>query len=229
MTNWKDIWLNRSLTLKDDEKLGYEDLLKLNGFDGKQSNLTPDTLKKAIQEYERHMRIERGDSFYEVGCGSGAFLYHWYKLGHEVGGSDISPGLIDYAKLVLPKGDWEINEANKISVRPKYDHVTAFSLFFYFSDYDYAKETVYRMLLKARRSVSIFDIPDLAKKTECEDYRRKTIKDYDNKYADTQHLYYSKDWWINLAEDLGINYTLYNQDIEGYENSRWRYNITFNI
>lgn len=227
MANWIDIWTDRDVPVS--KNLNLEDLLRLNGYDGGQSVITPESLRTAICTYERKMQLERGESIYEVGCGAGAFLHTWHSLGYDVGGSDLSPKLIEYAKKGLPSGQWNVLEANKIPISRYYDHITAFGLFLYFPDYDYAKEVLYRMLMSAKRTVSIFDIPDLAKKEECENYRRKMIPDYDTKYATAQHLYYSKEWWLNIAEDLGLRCSIYDQDISGYENSQWRFNVTFSL
>lgn len=225
-TNWKDIWEKKGQTIKD---LSHESLLEISGFDGGQSVLTPEMLRKALHRYEREIGLERGESIYEVGCGCGSFLYHWYKTGYDVGGSDLSGSLISIATQALPKGYWEVSEANKFYINRGFDHITAFSMFFYFPDYDYAKDVLYRMIMKGRRSVSIFDIPDLSKKEHCENVRRSLIPDYDEKYKDITHLYYPKSWWIDTLNGLGLRYKIYDQDIPGYENGKFRYNITIGL
>ena len=223
---WKGIWENRGSDVQD---YSYESLLKINGYDGAQSIITPDTLYPAINRYEREMRIERGDSIYEVGCGAGAALYHWERMGYEVGGCDLSGNLINVAKTAIPKGSWDVCEAVKIPVKPSYDHVIAFGVFFYFANYEYAKDVLYRMIMKAKRSVSIFDIPDLSKMQACENFRRSLIPDYDEKYKGMTHLYYAKSWWIGTLNDLGLSFNIYDQAIEGYENGNYRYNVTIRL
>jgi trans-aconitate methyltransferase len=222
-TTWKEIWEDKGRDVTD---YSHENLLKSNGFDGDQAIITPTTLIEAQKVYEEKIKLVAGDSIYEVGCGSGAFLYNWCKRGHQVGGCDLSSGLIELADRALPEGSWENCEAKDINTRREYDHLVAFSMFFYFPDFDYAKHVLYRMIMKAKKSVSILDVPDFAKKLESENARRSLIPDYDSKYSKTQHLYYPKSWWETTLNDLGVKYEIYNQDITGYENGNYRYNVT---
>jgi len=221
---WTDIWKNREATISD---YTLASLLKLNGYDGVQADLNPDNLKIALSEYESMLRVVRDDSFYDVGCGSGAFLYYWSERGHNVGGCDISHNLIDVAKKSISQGTWEVCEAKNLRIKKRYDHVTAFGSFFYFPDYDYAQEALYRMIMKSNKTVSVFDVPDITKKESSEAARRELIPDYDEKYKDAPHLYYHKDWWMEIAMNLGLRCYIYEQRIPGYKNSEWRYNITY--
>ena len=127
----------------------------------------------------------------------------------------------------MPSGEWTVCEGNKLRVRKRFDHVVAFGSFFYFPDYEYARETLYRMMIKAKKTVSVFDVPDMAKMEDSESARRAMIPDYDEKYKETPHLYYQKDWWMEIAMDLGVRCYIYEQDIPGYLNSQWRYNVSF--
>jgi len=220
---WDKIWKTRKYNSDDSSHSG---LLALNGYDGSHSIITPKTLSSALKTYSREIDLQRGDNIFEVGCGSGAFLYQWHQEGYDVGGFDISENLISYAKKAIPKGTWFVDEANKFTVERAWDHVISFSTFFYFPSRLYARDVLYRMIMKSKRSVSIFDIPDLALKHQCEEEREKTIPDYKTKYSDLSHLYYSKEWWSDNINDLGLRFKIYDQNIKGYENSKWRYNIT---
>ena len=227
MNTWKDIWVKRK-TL-DVDKITHNDLFKLNGYDNLRSTITEKTIIPALSTYSEKMNLMIADSIYELGCGSGAFLYHWYKLGHSVGGCDISESLLEYANKTIPDSVWECIEGNKLKVKDKYDHVVSFGTFFYFPDYEYAKEVVYRMIMKANKSISIFDIPDLELKNESETFRKETIPNYEESYANLKHLYYPKEWWVNIANELGLTAVIYNQNIKGYTNSDWRYNVTISL
>jgi hypothetical protein len=83
--------------------------------------------------------------------------------------------------------------------------------------------------MKANKSISIFDIPDLELKKETESFRKETIPNYEESYADLKHLYYPKEWWTNIANELGLTAVIYNQNIKGYNNSEWRYNVTISL
>ena len=85
------------------------------------------------------------------------------------------------------------------------------------------------MIMKANKSISIFDIPDLELKNESESFRKQTIPNYEENYSDLNHLYYPKEWWTNIANELGFLIVIYNQNIKGYKNSEWRYNVTITL
>lgn len=224
---WKDIWVKRKNLNIDN--ITHNELFKVNGFDGLHSSISEDTIIPALDLYSEKMNLWLNESIYEIGCGAGAFLYHWHKKGHKVGGCDISSSLLEYADIAIPNSKWECVEANKLIVKDKYDHVISFSTFFYFPNYEYAKEVVHRMIMKANMSISIFDIPDLELKNESEAFRKETIPNYEESYADLKHLYYPKEWWVNIANELGLTAVIYNQNIEGYKNSEWRYNVTITL
>jgi len=226
MSKWNKIWETRHVD--ESQEFSFQDLINLNGFDSDHSRLTEESLSDTISTYEKIIGLQENDNIFEVGCGSGAFLYTWYERGHEVGGIDISPALINVINKSLPLGDWNVSEAIDLPI-DRYDHIVSFSTFFYFPNYEYAKEVLYKMIMKANKTVSIFDIADLGKKEDCENWRKNNIIGYSDKYTELQHLYYSKEWWCNILNDLGVNYKIYEQNIQGYGNSQWRYNITINI
>ena len=224
--SWKDIWEQRR---SDIDRPTHDILFKANGYDGQQSIITPETINPALLQYEKIMGVETNDTFYEVGCGAGAVLYYWHMKGYKVSGCDLSEGLINVARKAIPEGSWEVLEADRISIKPKYDHVLAFGVFFYFPDYDYAKEVLYRMIMKGKKSVSVFDIPDLAKKEDSENFRKMYIPDYNKKYKGMSHLYFPKSWWETIGNELGLKVNTYDQIIKGYESGSFRYNITISL
>lgn len=221
MTTWTQIWQNRDITSAD---YSHESILKLNGYDGKQSALTPESISAANEEYTRHMHLHRGDNIYEIGCGAGAFLYHWQKCGHEVGGCDISQSLIDHATKAITSGTFSVDSATNFPVN-RWDHVVSFGVSFYLDGKDF-----YRMIdlaiMKAKYSVSIFDIADADKKEDCENFRKATIPNYEENYVGLGHHYHSKKDVLDYINKLGLRCHIYDQNIPGYENSKWRFNIT---
>jgi hypothetical protein len=224
MQNWETVWNNRTEEVKE---YPIEELLRLNGYDQEQSRLTKDTIYQACEKFANVMRTRPGDSVYELGCGAGAFLHYFKNEGYRIGGSDLSSSLSKIAKESLG-GEFTACPANELKCSGRWDHVLAFGLFMYFPNYDYAKDVITRMMIKSCRTVSVFDIPDLAKKEECEQRRRELIgPSYDDKYKGLEHMYYPKSWWIDIAETLGLEYAVYDQNIPGYKNSAYRYNVTF--
>jgi ubiquinone/menaquinone biosynthesis C-methylase UbiE len=224
MQNWESVWNKRTEVIQE---YPIEELLRLNGYDQAQSRLTPETVYQACELFAENMGLGESDSVYELGCGSGAMLHYFKHTNHRVGGCDLSESLAKIAEKTLG-GEFSSCPANEISCGGRWDHVMAFGLFMYFPDYDYAGETLIRMMIKAGKSVSIFDIPDFSKKEECENRRRELVgPEYDDKYKGLTHLYYPKEWWKAYGDSLGLKTKIYDQAIPGYENSAFRYNVTY--
>ena len=223
MKTWKEIWSKRTLSNTDEKTLSHVALRKLNGFDSPSSHLPNSSLAIWQNKLKHKLGLDLADSVYEVGCGSGGFLYNWYRQGNEVGGSDISENLISYAKEALPNGKWELESANNINIA-RWDHVLSFSVFHYLT-HEEAKETLMRMIMKAKYTVSILDINDKSKEHEFEAYRENLYEDYAERYKNLKQTYYSKEWWIEILNSLGVRCSITDQDIEGYEIGKFRYNI----
>ena len=219
-TKWKDIWEQRIET--QGEKT-HTELLIANGYDNSRSQLRPDNLELGQRYYWNLINLGIDDSVYEVGCGSGAFLYPLYKKGHDVGGIDLSKSLIDVATENLPEGQWEQGEATDITNFTRYDHVISFGCFLYFPSLYYAEKVMLKMLEKSKGSVSIYELPDYEYKTECEDMRRETTPNYDRDYGKLKHLYYKKEFFIKFAKRNNLHLTIFDQCIPSYENSKYRF------
>jgi len=82
LDNWKKIW-------NKDERINsiiLECLIKADGFDSGAGSFSVEGWKKYTQEYFEKLDINSGDTIFDVGCGSGAFLYSLYLQSHRVGG-----------------------------------------------------------------------------------------------------------------------------------------------
>lgn len=225
--NWRKVWNKRKANF---DTFDLNQSFSLNGYDGPQSILSEATLSAAQLFYERKNRIRRDQSIFEVGCGSGAFLYYWANKGNLVGGIDYSSNLVTGAKKLIPNGKWTVDEAVNLNVEDQWDHVVSFSSFLYYPDHRYALEVFKLMLQKAKKSVAIYDLPDLEKKKEAEEERKKLIgASYDSKYQKLGHLYFERHWWVTVAKSLGYRAEVYDLEIEGYINSSYRFNVSVYI
>jgi trans-aconitate methyltransferase len=219
-SKWAEIWESR---VHEPQKMTHLDLLRANGYDNARSTLYPWNLAHAQDYYWKLISLQDTESVYEVGCGSGAFLYSLYQDRHKVGGLDLSNSLIDLANLNLPGGKWEHGDALSLNVEEKWDHLVSFGLFFYFPDLDYAERVIMKMLEKANKSVCLYELPDFDRKDSCEQMRRDTTPNYDEDYKDLQHLYYNKQWFIELALKLNLHLTIFDQVVPDYENGKYRF------
>ncbi|MGP1561790.1 MAG: hypothetical protein ACTTIC_06855 [Helicobacteraceae bacterium] len=121
-------------------------------------------------------------------------------------------------------------EARAIDTQTQYGVIISGSVFQYFKDLDYARVVVEKMFAKARKKVAIFDINDAAQKEHYEEARTSGMSQqerqaYKQKYEKLDHLFYSKDWFRDLARELGAKLSIYEQNIAGYKNTGLRFNV----
>jgi trans-aconitate methyltransferase len=225
-SNWKDVWNARRMEQKSfkhsDEIL--DALISMDGFDSPLSIVSHINWKDYTLSLAKKMKIEKGESVFEIGCGAGALLYSLFLEGYKVGGIDYSVNMVREAKKYLPRIDISVGEATTCSTDETYDAVISNSVFSYFTNYDYAKAVMEKMFLKARKVISILDIPDFSCKEESERIREERIKNYHQLYRDTMHLYYKKEWFLNFASEKNCEIKIENQNIVNYGNSRFRFN-----
>ena len=170
------------------------------------------------------------NSFFDLGCGTGCYLYllETINKSYILGGSDYSEPFINLAKKTLPSiEDLTYSDAADLDTEKKYDCVFSRSIFQYFPNESYAEEVVNRMIQKSNHSVGLFYIHDLAKKEEFIAYRRSTIEDYDKKYAGINHMFYSKNFFAEIAEQNNCSVKFSKTPIKNYWNSPYTYDVYF--
>lgn len=226
MNKWKEIW-NKDKSLDGSNVL--EGLIKADGFDSGAGRIDASDWLEYIEFIADKTLLQTEESIFEVGCGSGAFLYPFYSQGHAVGGIDYSHTLIRIAREVMPKADFSVSEAISLETEAKFDVVLSNSCFHYFSDLNYAEKIVNAMFTKARKTVAILEIPDLATKAQSEQARASLLPEgeYENKYKGLEHLYYDKKWFKELAQKHGADVEIFGQQISNYGNNNFRYNVVF--
>jgi len=225
---WNEIWCERQLQgLYHSEDICLQDLIFADGFDTKTGKVNSEDWAHHIREISKKIDLTRGDSIFEIGCGSGAFLYLWYNEGYRVGGIDYSENLIQIANQAMKGVNFLVSDANKVDTEERFDVVLSNSVFQYFRNYSYAKEVIERMILKARKTIAILEIPDLAKKEQSESARRAALPEgeYEKEYTGLEHLYYEKDWFTQFSDIFGYNIEIFDQDFKNYGNSQFRFNV----
>ncbi|ORM38546.1 hypothetical protein A2G94_06370 [Francisella endosymbiont of Ornithodoros moubata] len=127
--------------------------------------------------------------------------------------------LINIAKEYFNEGDFIVSEASKINIDIKYDYVISNSVFFYFPNYEYAEEVINRMISKAIKGIAILEVNDLNLKEESMVIRKGYLsnKEYEKRYTGLEHLYYSKQWFINIAHKNNLRVEIEQQNINNYK------------
>ncbi|MDB9900847.1 class I SAM-dependent methyltransferase [Gammaproteobacteria bacterium] len=223
MSHWKKIWN------KDDRinQIILECLVKADGFDSGAGSFTLEDWEKYQLEYIHKLDISPSDTIYDVGCGSGAFLYDLYLQKHSVGGVDYSMSLINLANSIMPNGEFTCDEAININTDLAYDFTLSHSVFHYFKDLDYARDVVVKMIQKSNKKIGIFDINDKAKESLYHQIRMGDMgkQEYKEKYKGLDHSFYEKNWFKEIASAFNLKISIFDQTFENYSNSSLRFNV----
>ena len=223
MNNWQKIW-NKGDRI---DSIILESLIKADGFDSGAGSFGVEDWKKYTLEYFQRLGISSGDTIYDVGCGSGAFLYDLYLQKYIVGGGDYSMSLIHLAKTIMPNGDFTCDEAININTDQAYDFILSHSVFHYFKDLNYAKGVLAKMIQKSNKKIGIFDINDKAKENQYHQIRMGDMdrQEYKEKYKGLDHLFYEKNWFKEIAKEFNLKISIFDQTFENYTNSNLRFNV----
>ena len=233
---WKNIWNKKgsvSIDLSRDEFEVFCELKRADGFDVNVHDERAyfDTFYHEWMEmYKKLNEITKSDihSVFEVGCGSGVNLYLFQNRIKDavLGGIDYSQGLIDIARSILTDGGKNLlcGSADTIDIEEKYDIVMADSVFQYFDSHEYADSVLNKMILKSNKAVYISEIHDMELKEEWLAYRRKSMENYDQIYEGLDKLFYSRDWFSDIARKNNRQAVFTKGENPEYWNSKYAFN-----
>jgi len=224
MNKWKNIWDRRNIT--QDTVSNLQKLISIDGFDTGYGTISEDEWLCYVTYIQNKLKMKSNDSIYEVGCGAGAFLYPFYKK-YLIGGLDYSDKLIQTAKEYLPKGSFKVTEAVQCPIEVKYDYVISNSVFFYFDSYEYAERVLEKMITKATKGIAVLEVNDYEKIEESMKLRKGYLSDeeYTERYEGLEHLYYKKQWFIEIAKKHNLEIEIEQQNINNYANNIYRFNV----
>ena len=225
--NWHVVWNRRgSETAGQALNDPLQALIDLDGFDSGAGRILAADWRTYANLIIQRLNVRPGQSVYEVGCGAGAFLFALREQGVQVGGIDYAENLVLQSRKVMPEASFHHGEAVQLVVEPRVDFVFANGVFHYFRDEDYAAQVLERMLAKATKGIAVLEVPDLASCDEAERIRRDllTPSAYEEKYRGLEHLYYSREWFRQLAERRGYRCELFGQCVPNYAQSSFRFN-----
>lgn len=222
--SWKSVWDGRCTHLDHENLL--QSLIHMDGFDVGAGGICVDDWLGYTKLIAEILQIENGESVFEVGCGSGAFLFGLLQYKQiKVGGLDYSKALIEVAETVLD-GDFYHLEATYVSEMGIYDFYISNGVFHYF-DEPYAKQVLGNMLLKSRRAVLISEVPMLDKFDESEEHRRGSLglEEYERKYKNLKHTYFTTDFFSDVAKKLGFEAQFYYDLVPNYSQGKFRFSV----
>jgi SAM-dependent methyltransferase len=220
---WRSIWNRRG---GSDEAPTLASLVAADGFDDGPGRIAVDAWRRYADLVITWVKLEPGDSIFDVGCGAGAFVYPHFQTGHVVGGIDYSDTLVAMASRAMAGMDFSAREALGLNPVPVYDVVVSNSVFHYFPDIYYAEDVLRKMIRKARKVVGVLELPNADLREEAEKSRAAALPpgEYEKKYSGLRHQYYSKGWIEELGVRYGCRVQILDQQIEDYGNNRFRFN-----
>jgi len=219
MQNWKNVW-NKQERI---DKILLEALLKADGFDSVMSNFSYDQWITYTKKLYSFIGLKDGESVFEVGCGSGAFLFPIQKQ-NVIGGLDFSEPLIALANKILD-GKFYVADASEGNF-PKSDVIVSNGVFIYFKDLNFA-ECVLEEMISSTTKVAILDINDISKEEDYHSCRNCLVGEgYKTKYDSLEHLFFDKQFFIDFATERGWKIKIEDQHIsENYPISKFRFNV----
>ena len=219
--SWNLLWDKKG---KDTKNF---DPVSLIGYDKAITIPQEDFVKQLLKTIRTKLKISTADELLEVGCGAGMLLIPLSESVKKATGIDISTSLINKLRMAHPELAVFSSEATTIPFEnERYNKVLVHSVFQYFSSTKYARDVMTELfrVCKKRGLIFIMDIPDLQKKNDCIKYLSEL---HPEKYSDKrlQHLFYSKKFFEEMCNKQNLKYEIFDQDIIGYENSRFRFNV----
>ncbi len=219
---WQQIWNRKGLQAGDKSEYSHAELLAIDGFDSPLGKTTSQSLEHLRGRIRRTMDARPGRSILEVGCGAGAALMLLADTGVALSGVDSSEPHIAIARKSLPACAFQVAEASTLPFSDGvFDGVFSHGVFLYFSDFDYATRVLNEMARVASPTAQLLisDVPDEAKREECEAARRAA-----GASLTPPHLYFPKDFFREFARERSMACEIFDQDIPGYANSPYRFN-----
>ena len=230
MSKWEKIWN------KDDRinKIILDCLVSADGFSDPSRKYNSDDWIQYCENIYSKIGILKNDKVFEIGCGSGAFLYPLYLKNNIVGGNDFSQSLLNLAKKFIPEGNFICKDAVNLNLNNSYEIVLSHSVFQYFKDLNQAEIVLKYMNQMAKRKFAILDVLDISKRDlffseRMKNYIQEGFKeeDFHKRYKGLDHLFYSKDWFIELGNKLDLKIKIFDQVNENYEKSILGFNVIF--
>ena len=214
----------------DQDRSVISHLIEADGFDSPTGRIHEFDWINYIEYLKKQLKISNNHSIYEIGMGSGAFLYPFYLSKNKVGGIDFSKKLVSIASNFMPKGDFCVRDALDLNIDNKYDIVLSNSVFFYFKNLNYAEKILEMMFEKSTQKIAILDVNDLKFKEIAESKRRGVLtkEQYMIKYSKNQHLYFDKSFFENFAKKVNSEIKIFDQKINNYPARIYRFNVVIN-
>lgn len=227
MSDWKDLWEERGRCYP------YKDATKIDGFNHAAGKLNREQVDFLVDKIKSILNLTRNDLLLEAGCGAGMLLGPLSAHVHKVIGVDYAAAMVKRCRELFPNQEVLVAEVQNLPFSENtFDKIVCFSVFQYFPDLKYAKRALSEFIRVCKPGGGIFigDVPDEETKQESLRYRKKISQQPEWRSsitADLRHLYYIKKFFRDFLNLKGIECEITQQDIPGYGNSPYRFNVVF--
>jgi SAM-dependent methyltransferase len=113
-----------------------------------------------VEHVVETLDVGPGTSVWDVGCGSGAFLYPLWENGYVVGGVDTASELIGHARTAMPQGVFALGDPTALDPADPWDVVVASRGLVGLPDVDTVRGVLARMAAKATHAIAVLGIPE---------------------------------------------------------------------
>lgn len=205
----------------------------MNGFDHAAGKLNEEQVNFLVEQIRHVLNPTDKDLLLEAGCGAGMLISGLSTCVRRIVGVDYAVNMIKRCKKIFPLVELAVAEVRSLPFKENtFDKIVCFSVFQYFPNLKYAEDvlTEFFRVCKPGGRVFIDDIPDEEKKLECLEYRRKVSQKLEWRSSikeDLQHQWYKKDFFNFYLSKMEIRPNISQQDIPGYRNSPYRFNVVF--
>jgi len=232
LSAWREVWERKGREGLAHGGTDIASLLRADGYDSQTGQIDGSAFCRWAAEVAERVGLKDGYQVLEVGCGAGAFLTALSSARSvSLAGVDYSESLLRLARRALPTADVRLAEAAELPFADdSFDRVFSQGVLYYFPDLGYARDALSEMarVLKPAGRVFLGDLPDLAKKEECEAARNAAALAEDKEYLTalvTTHLYYPVSFVEEFSAEHGFGVQIYQQNIGGYANAPFRFNV----
>ena len=227
--NWLKIWNRKGKNLISKKT---RDILSANGHDSPLGKISKKKWIEYLNNKVKKIKIKKNSNILEYGCGSGAFLSHFYNNKYNLYGIDYSKNQIEKAKKFFPNIHFKVGEISEIDkFKIKFDFIFSNVVFHYFDNYSYANNLIKKMLsnLNSNGTIYITNIPDLNKKNLYfkEIINNIGLKEYNKRYNKNTHLFYDKLFFKQIAKKNKLNVKIFDESLTSSKNYKFRFNVIF--
>lgn len=203
----------------NDKGLMNGSLKEVSGYSHGLAQITQKGLKDIIDTARNLLSLKTTDILLDVGCGAGLLTDQLVNYAGIIVGIDASSKMLGRAS----KESKFIRVIALADCLPfpnrSFDKIFCHSIFQYFPNHQYAAKVVTEMLrvMKPGGRCLIMDIPDIAKEKA---YTKIKTRDSHN----LKRIFYSKEWFTRFTR-LVSNAEIFEQRIQDYGNSQFRFNV----